>query len=187
MKNVFTFCCALCLLALTACGSAPKISEEASDLEVNNHEGVTMTVVDGSAYPGQVKVTILNATDTEIDSGNSADFFLQVEQDGQWYDLEENGDFSNTAEAYIFEKTCRGRWPSSGLAATALWIPATTGRSSGFSSFMKTRRNRTSGSWILRWRRNLTLNSLASGFPFPDSDGCKKLLNDYPLSRADIL
>ena len=104
MKNVFTFCCALCLLILTACGHAPKISEEASDLEVNNHEGVTMTVVDGSAYPGQVKVTILNATDTEIDSGNSADFFLQVEQDGQWYDLEESGDFVNTAEAYIFEK-----------------------------------------------------------------------------------
>ena len=104
MKNVSTFCCVLCLLALTACGSAPKISEEASDLEVNNHEGVTMTVVDGSAYPGQVKVTILNATDTEIDSGNSADFFLQVEQDGQWYDQEENGDFANTAEAYIFEK-----------------------------------------------------------------------------------
>ena len=103
MKNVFTFCCALCLLALTACGSAPKIREEASDLEVNNHEGVTMTVVDGSAYPGQVQVTILNTTDTEIDSGNSADFFLQVEQNGQWYDLEENGDFVNTAEAYIFE------------------------------------------------------------------------------------
>ena len=104
MKNVFTFCCALCLLILTACGHAPKVSEEASDLEVNTHEGVTMTVVDGSAYPGQVKVTILNATDTEIDSGNSADFFLQVEQNGQWYDLEENGDFANTAEAYIFEK-----------------------------------------------------------------------------------
>ena len=34
---------------------------------------------------------------------------------------------------------------------------------------------------------DLTLNSLASGFPLPDSDGCKKLLNDYPLSRADIL
>ena len=104
MKNVFTFCCALCLLILTACGHAPKVSEEASDLEVNTHEGVTMTVVDGSAYPGQVKVTILNATDTEIDSGNSADFFLQIEQNGQWYDLEENGDFANTAEAYIFEK-----------------------------------------------------------------------------------
>ena len=100
---MLTFCCALCLLVLTACGFAPKISEEASDLEVNNHEGVTMTVVDGSAYPGQVQVTILNTTDTEIDSGNSADFFLQVEQNGQWYDLEENGDFVNTAEAYIFE------------------------------------------------------------------------------------
>lgn len=103
MKNVFTFCCALCLLVLTACGSAPKVSEEASDLEVNTHEGVTMTVVDGSAYPGQVQVTILNTTDTEIDSGNSADFFLQVEQDGQWYNLEEKQDYANTAEAYIFE------------------------------------------------------------------------------------
>lgn len=103
MKKASVFCLALCLLVLTACGSAPKISEEASDLEVNNHEGVTMTVVDGSAYPGQVEVTILNTTDTEIDSGNSADFFLQVEQNGQWYDLEENGDFVNTAEAYIFE------------------------------------------------------------------------------------
>ena len=101
---MFTFCWALCLLILTACGHAPKISEEASDLEVNNHEGVTMTVVDGSAYPGQVEVTILNTTDTEIISGNSADFFLQVEQDGQWYNLEEKQDYANTAEAYIFEK-----------------------------------------------------------------------------------
>ena len=86
-------------LALTACGHAPKVSEEASDLEVNTHEGVTMTVVDGSAYPGQVKVTILNATDTEIDSGNSADFFLQVEQDGQWYNLiPKQKEYDNTTE-----------------------------------------------------------------------------------------
>ena len=105
MKNVFTFCCALCLLILTACGHAPKVSEEASDLEVNNHEGVTMTVVDGSAYPGQVKVTILNATDTEIDSGNSADFFLQVEQDGQWYNLiPKQKEYDNTAEGYIYNE-----------------------------------------------------------------------------------
>ena len=93
------------LLALTACGSAPKISEEASDLEVNNHEGVTMTVVDGSAYPGQVEVTILNTTDTEIDSGNSADFFLQVEQDGQWYNLiPKQKEYDNTAEGYIYNE-----------------------------------------------------------------------------------
>ena len=109
MKNVFTFCCALCLLALTACGSAPKSSEEASDLEVNNHEGVTMTVVDGSAYPGQVKVTILNATDTEIDSGNSADFFLQVEQNGQWYNLiPKQKEYDNTAEGYIYNEDTPG-------------------------------------------------------------------------------
>ena len=104
MKKASIFCLALCLLVLTACGSAPKVSEEASDLEVNTHEGVTMTVVEGSAYPGQVKVTILNTTNTEIDSGNSADFFLQVERDGQWYDLiRKQKEFNNTAEAYIFE------------------------------------------------------------------------------------
>ena len=105
MKKASVFCLALCLLVLTACGSAPKVSEEASDLEVNTHEGVTMTVVDGSAYPGQVKVTILNATDTEIDSGNSADFFLQVEQDGQWYNLiPKQKEYDNTAEGYIYNE-----------------------------------------------------------------------------------
>ena len=105
MKKASVFCLALCLLALTACGSAPKVSEEASDLEVNNHEGVTMTVVDGSAYPGQVKVTILNTTDTEIDSGNSANFFLQVEQDGQWYNLiPKQKEFDNTAEGCIYNE-----------------------------------------------------------------------------------
>ena len=105
MKKASVFCLALCLLVLTACGSAPKVSEEASDLEVNNHEGVTMTVVDGSAYPGQVEVTILNTTDTEIDSGNSADFFLQVEQDGQWYNLiPKQKEYDNTAEGYIYNE-----------------------------------------------------------------------------------
>lgn len=109
MKNVFTFCCALCLLALTACGSAPKISEEASDLEVNNHEGVTMTVVDGSAYPGQVKVTILNATDTEIDSGNSADFFLQVEQNGRGMIWKKMETLPTRRKPISLKKTCRGK------------------------------------------------------------------------------
>ena len=104
MKKASVFCLALCLLALTACGHAPKVSEDASDLEVNTHEGVTMTVVDGSAYPGQVQVTILNTTDMEIDSGNRADFFLQVEQDGQWYNLiPKQEEFNNTAEAYIYD------------------------------------------------------------------------------------
>ncbi|MDY3866512.1 MAG: immunoglobulin-like domain-containing protein, partial [Dysosmobacter sp.] len=71
--------------------------------------GVTMTVVDGSAYPGQVKVTILNATDTEIDSGNSADFFLQVEQDGQWYNLiPKQKEYDNTGEGYIYNEDTPG-------------------------------------------------------------------------------
>ena len=105
MKKASVFCLALCLLVLTACGSAPKVSEEASDLEVNTHEGVTMTLVDGSAYPGQVQVTILNTTDTEFDSGNSADFFLQVEQDGQWYNLiPKQKEYDNTAEGYIYNE-----------------------------------------------------------------------------------
>ena len=49
---------------------------------MNDYDGVTMSVVEGSAYPGQVSVEILNATDAEIDSGNEGDFFVQAERDG---------------------------------------------------------------------------------------------------------
>ena len=92
------------LLILTNCGNGGPDVGELFEGEVNTYDGVTMSVVEGSAYPGQVSVEILNATDAEIDSGNEGDFFVQAERDGQWYALETLQDeYANTAEAYVYE------------------------------------------------------------------------------------
>lgn len=114
MKKQLAFLTVLCLLTVTACSNSPKAEAEPSDVEVNPYAvtddggstetwSVTMTVVEGTAAPGQVTVTVLNTTDLEIDSGNEWDFYLQVEQDGQWYDLKAKKAWAITAEAYIYE------------------------------------------------------------------------------------
>ena len=95
----------LCLLLLTGCGGDAKVSDQVFEGGVNTYEGVTMTVVEGTAYPGAVTVQILNTTDKEIDSGNAHDFGLQKEVDGEWYWLEmKKGSYSNTAAALIYSK-----------------------------------------------------------------------------------
>lgn len=101
MKKRFLSLALLGLLTLTACYGAPKVGD-AFEGEVNNYEGVTMTVVDGTAMPGGITVEVLNTTEAEINSGNEHDFGLQMEQDGQWYWLERKGEFANTADAYMF-------------------------------------------------------------------------------------
>lgn len=111
MRNAFAILLTLCLLTLTACGGSPKTEAEPSDVDIyetdtkdSTEQTVTMTAVEGSAYPGQVSVTVLNPTDTEINSGNEWEFSLQVEKDGQWYDLKAKKDeWANTSEAYIYE------------------------------------------------------------------------------------
>lgn len=93
-----------CLLLLTGCGAEAKTGEKFEG-EVNTYEGVTMTAVEGTAYPGAVTVEIVNTTDVEIDSGNEHDFGLQKEVDGTWYWLEtQKGEYANTAEALIYPK-----------------------------------------------------------------------------------
>ena len=92
------------LLILTSCGSGGPDAGELFEGEVNTYEGVTMSVVDGTATPGGVTVNVRNSSSAEIDSGNAWDFFVQVEQDGQWYALETLQDkYANTAEAYVYE------------------------------------------------------------------------------------
>ena len=91
-------------LFLVACSNTPAVGE-AFDGTVNDYDGVTMTVVEGTAYAGTATVEILNSTDIEINSGNEADFGLQIEQDGKWYWLErKDKEYANTAEALIYEK-----------------------------------------------------------------------------------
>ena len=100
-KNGIALILAGCLLLLSACGI--KVGER-FDGEVNNFEGVTMTVVEGTVRPGGLTVQVLNTTDEEIDSGNAYDFWVQVERNGAWYWLEEEGERANTAEALIYLK-----------------------------------------------------------------------------------
>jgi hypothetical protein len=92
-----------CVLLLTACGG-PKVGD-AFDGAVNTYEGVTMTVLQDTVHPGTASAEVLNTTDADIQSGNTALFALQVEQDGQWYWLvDRRGDFATTSEALIYPK-----------------------------------------------------------------------------------
>ncbi len=100
-KNGIALILAGCFLLLSACGI--KVGER-FDGEVNNFEGVTMTVVEGTVRPGGLTVQVLNTTDEEIDSGNAYDFGVQVERNGAWYWLEEEGERANTAEVLIYLK-----------------------------------------------------------------------------------
>ncbi len=105
-KFLFLFAaCALAVVLFKACGPKPPEVGEAFADPINDYAGVTMTVVEGTAMPGGVTVTILNTTDKEIDSGNKHVFALQVRQDGHWYWLETKEDsYATTSEALIYEK-----------------------------------------------------------------------------------
>ena len=92
------------VLLLMGCSKGPKVTDTPWEGDVNTWDGVTMEVVEGTASPGSVTVTILNSTDAEIDSGNAHDFSIQMEKNGDWYPLEEPEGWANTAEALIFMK-----------------------------------------------------------------------------------
>ena len=100
MKSAFLMVYVLILLATSNTVPAPgEIFEGA----VNGCDGVTMSVVDGTAGADAVTVEVLNRTDQEVLSGNANEFGLQVEQDGQWYWLETKQDsYANTSEAFVY-------------------------------------------------------------------------------------
>ena len=74
------------------------------DGTVNDYDGVTMKIIEGTVSPNGATVEILNSTEEEITSGNNRDVGLQIEQDGQWYWLKTTGEFFNTLEAYVYEE-----------------------------------------------------------------------------------
>lgn len=89
-------------LTLAGHGDRPEVGN-AFDGEVNAYEGVTMSVVEGTAAPDSITVEVINTTDKEINSGNTGDFAVQIEQDGGWYWLKTLQDeYANTAEAYRY-------------------------------------------------------------------------------------
>ena len=44
-------------------------------------------------------IRIKNASDKQIECGNSADFSIQAEKEEQWYNIKPLGEFANTAYA----------------------------------------------------------------------------------------
>ena len=79
---------ALLALSLAGCGSGGPELGAVFDGTVNGYDGVTMTVAEGTATPGQVTVTVVNDTDLDVYSSTADEFGLQAEQDGQWRWLE---------------------------------------------------------------------------------------------------
>ena len=79
---------ALLALSLAGCGSGGPELGEVFDGTVNDYDGVAMTVVEGTAAPGQVTVTVVNDAGLDVYSSTADEFGFQVEQDGQWYWLE---------------------------------------------------------------------------------------------------
>ena len=75
-------------LSLAGCGSGGPELGEVFDGTVNDYDGVAMTVVEGTAAPGQVTVTVVNDAGLDVYSSTADEFGFQVEQDGQWYWLE---------------------------------------------------------------------------------------------------
>lgn len=77
------------LLLLTACGkpSAPAVGELFQE-EVNTAEDVTMSVLPDTATAISVSVCIRNNSEQEVELDDDYVFWLQTEQDGQWFSLE---------------------------------------------------------------------------------------------------
>ena len=87
-RMVSQLCAGLLALSLTGCGAGGPELGEVFEGTVNDYEGVTMSVVEGTAAPGQVNVEVVNDTGLDVYSSAADEFGLQAEKDGQWRWLE---------------------------------------------------------------------------------------------------
>ena len=55
--------------------------------EVNGFHGMVMRVKKLSVRPTKAEILIVNNSPAEIESGGAEDFCLQLERDGDWYEL----------------------------------------------------------------------------------------------------
>ena len=88
------------------CGCSEQLElGEAFYNDVNNFEGVTLTIDHTTVTNKSVKFEILNTTDYEVCSGKPYLVALQVEQDDQWHNLKPKRDNrDSTSEAYVYYK-----------------------------------------------------------------------------------
>jgi len=103
MRKIFVL---LLIVTMLICGCNEKLEiGEAFYNEVNNFEGVSLTIDHTTVTSKGAKFEILNTTDFEVCSGKPYLVALQVETDDQWHNLIPKKDnFDSTSEAYIYYK-----------------------------------------------------------------------------------
>lgn len=112
MKKYLLIAVCLMLLLVTGCDMKKKITVgDKADANMNpsagldegigsTYEGAVMTYVSSDSH--SLTVTISNNTESTWQSGNMRDYELQVMKDGEWYKVEQIGEFANTMELLIF-------------------------------------------------------------------------------------
>jgi hypothetical protein len=68
--------------------------------EVPTSDGAAVSCDSSSAT--HLTVTIVNNTDSTWQSGNMRDYRLEIERDGEWYEVKQIGELANTMELMIF-------------------------------------------------------------------------------------
>lgn len=73
-----------------------KVEEDGAEI----NDGARVSVV--SATDTSLVVKIENVSDSTWQSGNFRDYSLEVEKDGEWYEVKQVGELANTMELMIF-------------------------------------------------------------------------------------
>ena len=107
-RIIFVVAALLLLLSLVGCDMIDKytpekdasIGDKVEDGEKVTEGGADVTVF--SSSDTALTVTIVNNTDSTWQSGNMRDYRLEVEKDGEWYEVKQIGEYANTMELMIF-------------------------------------------------------------------------------------
>ena len=110
MKKTVLILAAICIIfsSLTGCATVrgfiakelgAKVTDE-PECEKTTYDGAIMEYI--SSTSDTLTVHIKNGTDSTWQSGNMRDYHLEAERDGQWYEVEQIGEFANTLELMIF-------------------------------------------------------------------------------------
>ena len=109
MRKIILIAAAILLLAsLTGCNMIEKVVNGFKDATLGDrsnrdtvvYDGATMEYVASTSESLTVKIT--NETSSTWQSGNMRDYSLEAERDGEWYVVNQIGEFANTMELMIF-------------------------------------------------------------------------------------
>ena len=109
MRKIILIAAALIICAsLTSCDMINKISSGKTDATVGDktegtkieESGAIATLISADSTSATVKIE--NNTDSTWQSGNMRDYTLEVEKDGEWYQVKQIGEYANTMELMIF-------------------------------------------------------------------------------------